>query len=201
MNANGLRFPGTRPCPPVIVAQIHSRFAAASQFQTGAEYFKPHLWKYVLHKDHFYGWNLKERKEEGGGQQLSRGKQRSKACCSSYAALDETTLLKMHLVLIFHRARGSMSELSLGEAIILSAAHLMLFSAPEPHRNILLRAQAAFRRSAAMNATHEHQLNEGLFKIPKVSFFLREKVFGPQQNPQRRDQRNDWFYDCFITQR
>lgn len=87
---------------------------------------------------------------------MSHGKQRSQACRGGYAALDETARLKMHLVLIFHRAGGSMSALSVGEPIILSTAHLMLFSAPEPHRNIVLRAQAAFRRSAAMNATHEH---------------------------------------------
>lgn len=48
-----------------------------------------------------------------------------------------------------------MSAPSVGEAIILSNAHLMLFSAAEPHWNLLLKAPGALGRSAAMNATHE----------------------------------------------
>lgn len=86
---------------------------------------------------------------------MSHEKQRLNACCGSYAPFTESTLLKMHLVLIFHHAQGSMSERSVGEAITLSDAHLMLFSAAEPHRNVLLKALGALRRSAPMNATHE----------------------------------------------
>lgn len=82
-------------------------------------------------------------------------KQRSNACCGSYAPFTKTTLLKRHLVLIFHHAQSSMSQRSVGEAIILSNAHLMLFSAAEPHRNILFKAPGALGRSTAMNVTHE----------------------------------------------
>lgn len=89
---------------------------------------------------------------------MSFGKQRSEAGRGRYPAVDETAPLKMHPVLIFRHAQGSMSELSVGEAIILSTAHLMLVSGAEPHRNILLKAQGAFGTSAAMKAMHEHPL-------------------------------------------
>lgn len=108
---------------------------------------------------------------------MSFGKQRSKARCDRYPAVDETALFKMHPVLIFRHAQGSMSELSVGEAIILSTAHLMLVSGSEPHRNILLKAQGTFGTSAAMNVMHEHPLASlGAFKNRNVSLFCEISV-------------------------